>query len=279
MGASIKSLRQTDTGDPVDLIWGFIIGLYGLPIESYDSEYQNIDQLLDDLHGMNDERHENLELVQEHLEKDDKLMSNVKDRVERAFEKNDIDPMHIPFSKSELWGEMFRLSDLGDDIYDKLDNVINVDQLKKSIKLKQTVEKDIEEIEQEEWKKQSAEDLINELWLLYSSNNDRRKQVENMSSASHSGTAMKLINQYSEPEKHKDQLKYTIIDNKSGRFRLNEYGKLVACCMFDERGVDWILKYKIKIHDPHNLLGSEKLSDEKHDIVKNAFEEIDLDKL
>lgn len=276
LGASIKALRRTDADDPVDLIWGFIIGMYGLPIESYDKEFQNINKLLEDLHDLNDERHANLEPIAEHREKNDKLMSNVRNRVERAFEKNDIDPMHIPFSKSELWREMFRLTDLEEDIYDKLDDVINVDQLRESIKLKQTVENDIEKIKQEEWRGQSAEPLINELWLLYNSNSEQRIQVENMSSASYSDTAKKLINQYSTPEKHKDQLAFPIIDNNSGGFKLNEYGKLVASCMFDERSVDWILKYKVKIYDPHDLLGSEKLSEEKHNLVRNAIEEIDL---
>lgn len=279
MGSIIRALRQTNADEPSDLIWGFILGMYGLPIESYEIEFQNVNKLLDDLRKMNEERNENIEPVQEHREKNDKLMSNIDIRVERAFEKNGIDPKHIPFSKLELWREMFKLTDLEGDIYDKLEEVINIDQLKESIKLKKTVEKDIESISQEEWRGESAESLINELWLLHNSNNNQRIQVENLTSASNSGTAKKLINQYSSPDKHKEQLAFPIIDKESRGFKLNEYGKLIACCMYDERDTNWILKYKIIHYDPHDLLGSEKLSDEKHKLIKSAIEKVDLNEL
>jgi hypothetical protein len=275
MGSSIRALRQADGDDPVDLIWGFIVGMCGLPIESSDKEVQNINEILENLHIMNDERYESLSKYQEHIEKDDKLMSNVKNRVERAFEINDIDPEHIPYSKIELWREMFRLTELGEDIYDKLDEVINIDQLKKSIRLKDIVEKDIQFIEKESFRYQYSEPIIKEIWN--NTDDSERIHFDEISSIHYDSGGKKLLNQFSIPGKHKDELQDTIIEKNGNEFKLNDYGKLLAFCMFEEENTDWILKYMIIIDDPNDILVSKKLTEEKHNLVKNAFEQIDLD--
>lgn len=271
LGAAVKELKNLDSFDEVELIWGIIIGIYGGPDEEGSKEAEIIEDLISKLQYKQTNRNGWVERELEAEKSYYQAMDDIKNKIKKGFNEKGTEIDYLP-SKIEKNIQNFR-KDV--DVSDLLEN-LDYEQLKWNMKLKEMVEHDVNKIENENWRGEKAEAIINELWLQHKTDGEDALQFEDMNTASNRNTAMKLINQYSSVDKHKDVAQHPIIEETNIGFRLTAYGQLISYCFFENnKDCEWIEAYDIyKGNRNDDVL---KIRDRRRSLLQNFLAEVDID--
>lgn len=267
LGALVRDTTLLDTVNDSDLIWGIILGLHGWPDGLYDQEKNIIEDIITDLNYKRETRTKRSKTEVKAYEELDEELDKAKNKIIDKLNNEGVDVDHVPFETGLNLINKFHNKKQFDNILNKFD----LEQLKWNTKLRQIIEMDGNKMIKENWRGEKAESIINELWLLSKTQNNNPIKFEDMNTPSNKNTAMKLINQYSSVDKHKDVIHYPVIDETSVGYRLTAYGQLISFCFFENNGgCEWIERYNILRNDKESELSDRKLS-----IMQDAEAEID----
>ena len=282
LGAMVRYLDQhTDFNETnPELVWGFILGLHNLPKEMQQKEKDVIDRLFSTL---NDKRSKRVEFISTRNEQRDFTRDNyqefyqlIKDVLKECDIEIDQIPPHINWER-EL--DIGFLTHEKEKIKQSIENNVNINKFQKLIELKQTVEEDINQIENQEWRTQDADEIIRDLWRESKVNPGTTRKVDDLNTSEHNDLVRKLINDYSSSADD-DRLPthYQIIDENNDMCKLTEYGKLVSYCLFDNhKDCEWIQTHNIFYEYNNKKAKYSNMTKKERRLIKNSTAEIGLD--
>ena len=266
-----------------DLVWGFLQGLHGYPINQSEKEAEILEELFSQL---NEKRKERKNLMKE-MDDQDQIIKKSKDEsyniLFEIFKEEGVDNIDTSIN----WHYYLGIHPYSTDkskIRNRINNHINVDLLIELSKIQKFIEDDITIIINKQWRKQNADKIIEELWLNSQLEHKNMIRVNDLNTPKHHDLAKKLINEFSSKEKHGDPTHYPIIKQKENRCKLTEYGKLVSYCLFENgKSGKFIQKFDtIRLVNEDNVFGSDPrsinkptISDEERRLIKNVLNEID----
>jgi len=283
LGAILRSLKSIDYSESheADLIWGLIIGLCGWPTEVYETEAERIDGLISKLEKKRKSRTEDLE---ERITQREILrisLDEYRNRIVEVLNDNGIEVDEVPFPVGPT--TKVSIPPEKQEMEETLPEIINLNQLKKTVELSNIVESDGNHIRNKGWRGEEAEPIVEELWWQSANRSGDTIRVENMNSVSNNQPGTSLINKYSYSSGGTNECltHYTLIEQTNHGRKLTEYGKLVSYCLFSEKrhnlNYNWITKYRLSnLREP--IYGvSTKLSDQERSLIQNVINEVGAD--
>lgn len=272
LAASVRRLSPTISKNRVDLIWGFILGLVTIPSHLDEKEY--VDNIIEELNNRNKNREEYTNKQKENKNIMDKIYNDTEKRIIEILRNKDIDIKEPPIPIDVIFILKSQMKPPEkEELENLLEDIIDIDQMKKLSGLIKNIRKTIEEIHNENWRSEEAISIFDELWMR--NKTEDQININDLNSISNQNTGRKLINQYSFPDRYETTAEHPLIEKQNGDIKLTEYGRLVAYCIFEnDSNCEWIYLYKTITNIPSNHTENISLSEERHSIIENAVIEI-----
>lgn len=273
-GASVASSAESTN---IDLVWGFIVGLYAQRPEEHQQEADKVDTLLSELSNKAEHRYQILKNNATGKENREETIERIRGNILNIFSEEGIETDHVPFN---IWpAYKYQLVNSEEELRERILNEINFQQLKRTNKLKKAVKLDGNNILNDHFRGDEAKPIINELWLISQTNNGAI-QPKNINSISSINTAMKLINQYKSTEMHDDSVHFPVLEEVSTGYRLTSYGRLVSYCFLENnRNCDWVEQFSLFRTGKPFPGRKHALSEEKKSLIQNTLNEININSI
>jgi hypothetical protein len=267
------SSDSSDESTKIDLVWGFIIGLYAQRPEDHEQESDRVDTLFSELTKKAEHRYQRLSNRAAKKEIREENLDQLHEQILDIFNQEGIETDYVPFN---IWeAHKYQLINGEEELKEKIIDEINLDVLKKTSRLKKAVKIDGNNVLDDYYKGDEAKPIINELWLISQTNNGAI-QPKNINSLSSRNTGMKIINQYKSTDMHDDSVHFPAIEEISTGYRLTSYGKLVSYCFFENnKNCNWIEQFSLFRTENPYLGRKNELSKQKKGLVQDALDEVD----
>jgi len=268
-----------------DLVWGFILGLYSRPSEEHAVEAHKINLIKDEILNNIEHRSEIIKDSQEKYEWRKEVEDTIETRIRDVLQNQGISVDEPPISEADImrWNGLSTYPFKKDEIENAINELFDIDQLRKLVELRQIVEDDGDTVLNKTWRGEKAKHIIREIWYLSKPDDMGSININDLNTISNYNPSKALINRLSSTSKHELHTNYPVINQKNNRCELTNYGELVSHCLFNKDcEFKWIERYDLfkqassVLEESYKWLEYQKTSDIDRDILEKAISEIDI---
>lgn len=275
LGAIMRNLRAGTGSTADELIWGFILGLI-----DNENEEKQLNVLMTKLREKRKNRGDLLERQESRQELTKEVYEDQYRLLRQYLESKgfDIDTFPIRVDRLTMHLDLTPFPSDIPELEEKLDDVLDFDQLERLVELKRIVETDINNNFTSFHKGEEGVKILGELWRRSKLNKSKRVGVKNLDSIINQNPGRKLLNDYA--GKRDEIAQFPFIDKQNDNCRLTAYGRVVSYCYFDNnKGCNWILKHNIVTDQDGKHAALAQLSGERQSLLEDVEDEIDMDEL